>query len=125
MKVTANAVRDGKWWAVEVPDFKGGFHTQAARLDEIPDVVRDAIGMFDGIDAQQVEVEVRQTLAPELAEAVDRAKEARQAAATAATAAAATTRAAAKAAVDAGMAVRDAASLLGLSRQRVIQLLAT
>jgi hypothetical protein len=33
MKVTAHVTRDGGWWAVEVPDFKSGFHTQVARLD--------------------------------------------------------------------------------------------
>ncbi|MDR1118776.1 MAG: XRE family transcriptional regulator [Bifidobacteriaceae bacterium] len=123
MIVTANVTRDGDWWAVEVPDFKGGFHTQAARLDEVPDMVRDAVSMF-GIEPGDVEVAVAHRLDEPLARMVDTAKSSRRAAAEAAAAAAARTRAAAKSLTGAGLAVRDTAALLGVSQQRVRQLLA-
>ena len=38
---TAVCTRSGGWWAVEVPEIPGLF-TQARRLDQVEDMVRDA-----------------------------------------------------------------------------------
>ena len=57
MKVTANAVRDGGWWVVEVPEVDGAF-TQARRLDQVPAMVADAVSLLEGIPAGQVEVDL-------------------------------------------------------------------
>jgi hypothetical protein len=123
MNVTAKVTRDGDWWAVEVPDFKGGFHTQAARLDQVPDMVRDAISMF-GVEPEDVEVAVVHALGQPLARAVQQAEASRQAAAAANAAASTSVRTAVRSLTDAGFAVRDTATLLGVSSQRVRQLLA-
>ena len=54
MKVTAQATRSGKWWAVEVPEIPGLF-TQARRLDQVVEAVADAASM---LGHPQVEVEI-------------------------------------------------------------------
>lgn len=41
MKLTANAFRSGRWWAVEVPEIPG-LVTQARTLAEVPAMVLDA-----------------------------------------------------------------------------------
>jgi hypothetical protein len=124
MRVTANVVRDGEWWAVEVPDFKGGFHTQAARLRDVPEMVADAVGMFDGVDPADVIVDVKHTLPPGVADAVERARVSREEATRKGAVASANARTAARAMAEAGLSAQDAAALLGVSRQRVAQLLA-
>ena len=58
MKVTALVTREGDWWAVQVPEVDGVF-TQSASLAEVPDQVRDAVGLMLGIVGADVEVEVR------------------------------------------------------------------
>ncbi len=57
MKVTAKAVRDGGWWVVEVPEVDGAF-TQARRLDQIPAMVADAVGLLEDVPAEDVEVDL-------------------------------------------------------------------
>lgn len=58
MKVTALVTREGDWWAVQVPEVAGLF-TQASSLAEVPDQVRDAVGLLLGIAGADVDVEVR------------------------------------------------------------------
>src|SRR5699024_6698459 len=58
VKVTAIAERFDRWWAVSVPDVKGGIHTQARRLEHVPSMVRDAVSMVTGVDPDDVEVTV-------------------------------------------------------------------
>ena len=55
MKVTAKVTRSGDWWAVEVPEVEGAF-TQARRLDQIPEMVADAVHLLAGVPAEDVEV---------------------------------------------------------------------
>lgn len=54
MNVTAQARRRDGWWAVEVPEIPGLF-TQAKRLDQIPNMVRDAAVML-GMEVGNVSV---------------------------------------------------------------------
>jgi predicted RNase H-like HicB family nuclease len=62
MKVTAIARRAGDWWAVEVPEVEDVF-TQAARLDQVPAMVADAVRtMLELDDAAPVEVDVQTDL---------------------------------------------------------------
>ncbi|WP_207233804.1 XRE family transcriptional regulator [Janibacter limosus] len=120
MKVTAQVVRSGDWWAIEVPEFPGVF-TQVKRLDQAAVMVADAVATMTGVDPSEVEVSVRASLRPELQHDVDEAirlrHEAEEARATA-------TRQLAQAVTDvlgAGLTVRDAATLLEISPQRVSQ----
>lgn len=50
MNVTANAVRVGNWWAVEVPEIPG-FFTQARHLDEVPAIVAEAAALLSHSEA--------------------------------------------------------------------------
>lgn len=57
MKVTARAERSGQWWIVAVDEVDGLF-TQTRRLDEIPDMVRDALTLCPEITSTPEDVEV-------------------------------------------------------------------
>lgn len=121
MNVTAVARRDGRWWAISVPEVEGAF-TQTRRLDQVPDMVADAVGMLLEIDPATVEVTVephtdRDSLVAE-------AREAREAADQAANIASAAMRKAARELLDDGLTVRDAGRLLEVSPQRISQLVA-
>ena len=65
MKVTAKVTKSGDWWAVEVPEVDGAF-TQARQLDQIPDMVADAVHLLTDVPAGDVEVtlDVNQTHSP-------------------------------------------------------------
>lgn len=116
---SAIATLNQGWWAVEIPDVGGGIWTQGRTVTEAEFMARDAIAMVLDISPDDVAVSltVKDTEATlrSLAEARaarQRAAEREQAALT-------------KAATDLlamGMSQRDAARLLGLSHQRVSQL---
>lgn len=57
-KLTANAERDGRWWAVTVPEVDGLF-TQTRRLDQVEAMVKDAAALLTGEPEDAFEVEVR------------------------------------------------------------------
>lgn len=57
MQVTALACRSGDWWALEVPEIDGAL-TQAKRLDQIPEMVADAVSLLEDVPAEQVVVRV-------------------------------------------------------------------
>lgn len=121
MKVTAQARRSGGWWAIAVPEVDGVF-TQARRLDQVPEQVADAVATMLDIDAADVEVVVEaETVADDV---VARARAARAAAEAANGEAAAAMREAAAALIAQDFTVRDAGVLLGVSPQRVSQLVA-
>jgi hypothetical protein len=123
MKVTAKAVRDGGWWVVEVPEVDGAF-TQARRLDQIPAMVADAVGLLEDVPAGSVEVELDVDLGdPAVLEEVRRARRQVEAAARAQEEAARVSRAAvAHLRHGVKLSVRDTAVVLGVSPQRVSQL---
>ncbi|OHV03716.1 hypothetical protein [Mycobacterium talmoniae] len=75
MKVTAQAVRAGKWWAVNVPEVQGAF-TQARNLKEVPAMVADAVHLLEDVPAEDVDVDVRVELDPAAAHAQAQAREA-------------------------------------------------
>ncbi|MBI1758031.1 MAG: hypothetical protein HYR62_02185 [Actinobacteria bacterium] len=123
-RYVAVAERTGQWWAITVPEVPGVF-TQARRLDGPSGagaMVRDALALMLDIPADQIDIEVR----PQLPEDLDRvAAQVREARAEADVVAAAATRAAADLArrlTAAGISVRDAGAVMGLSPQRVSQL---
>lgn len=120
MKVTAHATRSEGWWAVEVPEIDG-LVTQARRLDQIPDVVRDAAELLDGIAPDTLEVDVVANVPHR--EAADLARELTERARRTQEDASKAMRRAAKSLSEDGLTVRDIGSVLGVSFQRAQKLL--
>lgn len=118
------AVRSGDWWAITVPDLRGVF-SQAKRLNRVEATAREAIAMMLDIGESEVgpiDVQVQPPdevvgLLDELHHSVSVAEEASAAATRA-------RREAAKLLSDAGLPMRDIGQLLGISHQRVSQILA-
>ena len=124
--------RSGEWWIVEVPA-QPGVRTRARRLDQAPAEARAALARELGLsaeEAQQLSVEMGQVrLAPE-AELLPIEREigtfltARQDVEEAQAWLSAEARRLAAGLVGSGLTLRDAGALLGVSHQRVAQLLA-
>lgn len=122
MNVTAICERSGDWWAVTVPEIEGGF-TQAKRLDQVPGMVADLVSLANGTPAAEVVIDVKArvpdpdalTMWATASEEAERARHLQDEAAGKARSAVSALRAR-------GLSVRDVASLLGVSPQRVSQL---
>lgn len=114
-KIVAQVTRSDGWWAVRVPEIPGLF-TQARRLDQVESQVVDAAKMLD-IDVESVEVVPLLGGDKELMlkEAIDTRAESERLQKRASE----LTRGAVVALKSDGFTVRDIASLLGLSPQRV------
>ena len=119
---TAKAVRSGDWWAVTVEGMRG-VHTQARRLDQVDEMARDALALMLDVDPQAFDVIVRPQLSAvqqgvlaQLAVAQKQLRDAQTAAAQGMAAAAT------ELVHSQGLTLRDAGSILGVSFQRVGQL---
>lgn len=118
-RVTARRV--GEWWALEVPDLPGVF-SQAKRLDQADEAAREAIAVMLDVEPEEVTVKIEPALSSEFRDvlaavhaaqeearkAVEREREAMQRAASVLTK---------------QLSQRDAGHFLGVSFQRVHQLL--
>ena len=113
--VTAVCTRSGGWWAVEVPEIPGLF-TQARRLDQVEDMVRDAAKMLDSkVDAVHIEPKLdaeTSYMVEELFAKRDAARRAQEEASRIA-------RSTVTALRNEGLTVRDVAVVTGVSPQRV------
>jgi predicted RNase H-like HicB family nuclease len=121
MNVTAKITRSGSWWAIEVPEVPG-VYTQAKRLDQVDDTVREAVALMLEIKPSDIVLTgsfIDEPYEAELADARRRRDEAARAAQVAATA----TEAVVRRLHRAGYPTRDIGILLGLSHQRVAQIL--
>lgn len=116
----ATVQRSGKFWAIYVDEIDRG--TQARRLDEVDYMTRDLISAMTDLDPDTIEVEIARTLPDEVRMHLDRANELRDQAAQVQSEAARESRAAVKALIDNGVTQREAGKLLGMSFQRVSQL---
>ena len=115
------ARRVGGWWALDV-EGKQGIHTQVRRLDQAEEMVRDAISGVLEIPPDSFEIVVAPEVPVALRTVVDKATTARSHATQAQDAAAELMRDAARRLVEDGLTVRDAGALLGVSHQRIAQL---
>ena len=113
--VTARVTRSDGWWAISVDEIPGLF-TQARRLDQVADMVREA-GSLLGVDVGAVEVAPildsdSQRMLEELEAARKEAEEKQRISS-------GLTREVIRRFRDEGLTLRDIASLVGLSQQRV------
>jgi predicted RNase H-like HicB family nuclease len=121
-KVTTE--RSGNWWAFSVPEVPGA-HGQAKRLEQVGTEARDVIAMMLEVPEDSFDVELDVKLDEETRRVVNEANEARSMADQYARLAAELTRAAAMVMQSrARLSTRDVGSLLGVSYQRVSQVLA-
>lgn len=121
-------------WLASVPALRG-VHTHARTLANLRRYLQDAIALWlevdlldagepdPHVDRDSITVELRVKLPAQVRRATESARRRRERARGAEAAAAAATREAARALVESGLSRRDAAELLGLSHQRVDQLL--
>jgi predicted RNase H-like HicB family nuclease len=119
---TAVARRSGRWWAIAVPELDGVF-SQARRLDGVEPMARDAIALVLDVDPRSFDVDVVQNLDPLTQDELDDVRAVREAAAALQRQANGKTR---EFVVDlhrSGYPLRDIARLVGISHQRVAQLL--
>ncbi len=120
---TIEVHRDGRWWMIAVPEL--GQITQARRISEIEDMARSLIAVSTDAPMAEVAVQVTSITLCDGDDALGSAEEIqqlrRQAQALDATAADAA-RAYALKLTAAGVPVRDAATLLHVSPQRISQL---
>lgn len=121
MKVTAVAQRSGNWWAVHVPEVDGAF-TQARRLDQIPHMAADAVALILGVDASTIDVTVEPHTGKD--SLIAQAREAREAVDRAVDEASRVMRHTARELIADGLTVRDVGRVMGVSHQRVSQLVA-
>jgi DNA-directed RNA polymerase specialized sigma24 family protein len=118
-KITAQAVRKGGWWAISFDGPTGTFNTQARRLDQVEEMVRDILDMEGVVGAT---ISVVPEVTTDDAAAVTAARTAAAEAARVAEEASMRSRAAVAQLRAEGMTVRDIGTLMGLSPQRVSQL---
>lgn len=118
-RVTARRV--GEWWALEVPDLPGVF-SQAKRLERADEAAREAIAVMLDVDPTEVEVTIQPVLSDEEQKVLAQVEQAQEAARTAAENERRAMREAA-AVLARDLSQRDAGQLLGVSFQRVSQLL--
>lgn len=118
---TATARRDGRWWVVQCDQYPGAI-SQVTRLDQAADVHREAIAFVTGLPEEDIEVVIKPAISPSVREAVERGKRLRLAAAEQEADAAADIRSAATQLRATGLTFRDIAFVLGISYQRVYQL---
>ena len=120
---TARCQRSGDWWAISVPEVRG-VHTQARRLEKAEAMVRDAIALFLDVPSESFDVRIEPVLPRDLQGKVGRARKVRgEAEVLQREAAIASAEVAADLVQTAHWTVRDAGRVLGLSHQRITQLL--
>lgn len=120
-RYTVRARRVGGWWALDVEGVRGA-HTQVRRIDQAEEMAREAIAGILDVAQTAFEVVVAPEVPADARTAVIQASRARLEAAQAQEAAAKLTQEAARRLVETGLTVRDAGMLLGVSHQRIAQL---
>lgn len=116
-----DAQRSGRWWAITVPALKGVF-SQARRLVDVEPMARDAIATVLDVPPRSLDIVVRPVLGDRLDALVHRAREARATAQEAQVDASECSVRALRSLQRAGIPLRDAGELIGVSHQRAAQL---
>ncbi len=117
-------VRSGSWWAISVPELSGVF-SQVKRLDQVEGMAREAIGLALGIPPEDVGgIDPTVIPPPEAAVVLEQLASTTAVAEEAMAHAADLRRHTAALLRDEGLSMRDIGALLGVSHQRVSQILA-
>lgn len=114
---TAHATRCEGWWAVEVVEVPGLF-TQAKRLDQIPEMVRDALELFPELEPAPANAQVIVVPEERFAALSQEVSDLRSQASLAQSAASEASQKAARQLSADGLSYRDIGTLLGVSFQR-------
>ena len=121
MKYTVRVRRSGAWWAIDVPELPG-VYSQARRLDRVESMSRDAIALYLDVDPTTLDIRVETILPSDLRRDVDAVGRLRADADRLQAESSGALRNLTHELVDRGLSVRDAAAILGISHQRVSQL---
>lgn len=119
---TAEVRRSGRWWAIDVPEVKG-VYSQARRLSEVEAMARDAIAAVLDVSPRSFSVVIRPMLDARLTKVIGGARRARIAAQEAQLQVAEQSAIALRSLQGAGLSLRDAGELLGISHQRAAQVI--
>ena len=120
---TARCQRVGDWWAISVPELRG-VHTQVRRLEKAEAMARDAISLFLDVRADSFDIQIEPVLPRDLQKKVGRARKVRgEAEALQRESLTVSSEVASELVQTAHFTVRDAGRVLGLSHQRIAQLL--
>lgn len=118
----ATAERDGRFWYLSIDELDAA--TQARRLDQAEEMVRDLISIKLGVPPDSFDVAIEPKIEGRLGDQVRRAKRAKTEASARQAIASLSLRIAAEDLEKADLTVRDIGVILGVSHQRVAQLLA-
>lgn len=117
-----NAVRSGKWWALEFPN-NAGVHSQVKGLDHAAEVAAEALSFSLNVVIPASEINIEVTLTPELDTAIQDATRSRLAAATATDLAKEAMVTAVTTCSSYGLSTRDIGQLIGISHQYAAKIL--
>lgn len=121
-RYTARASRVDDWWMVQCDQHPGAL-SQVRRLDQAAEVHREAIAFVAQVPIEDVEVDIQPELPADLRAELDNAERLTQAARESETEARRRRREVAAQLARDGLPLRDIGTLLGISHQRVHQLL--
>lgn len=119
---SVHATRSGAWWAIEVPEIKG-VHSQARRLDQVEAMAREAIALVLDVREDSFDLIISHTVPVEWNTTIARVREAQRAFEAARANLGFALRESVRELQKAGLPLRDVGSLMGMSAQRVSQLL--
>ncbi len=117
------AERDGKWWGLEVPEIPGTF-SQARRLDQVEETIRDAISLMLEVAKDSFDLEIDVQLPQDELAQLRAFKTAQEKAVKAQAESSERARLLVAQLEADGLTMRDIGQVLGVSHQRVSQLAA-
>jgi hypothetical protein len=116
----AEVTRDGKFWLIRVPELNRS--TQARRYKDVQAMAGDLIEIMTGLDADEYDLHIQVQLPSEVQDHLARAEVLRAEAKRKNSEAAKESRAAVRELLAQGLSQREAGELLGMSFQRINQL---
>lgn len=119
---TSRAHREGEWWIIQCDEAPGAI-SQVKRLNEAAVAQREAIAFVLDVATSEVDVHLVPTIAPEIDAEIAELRDLRAEAAERETRAWQLSRSLARQLKDEGYTVREVAVMLGVSPQRVDQIL--
>jgi len=117
-----DVTRSGQWWAIEVPELPGVF-SQVRRLDQVDETIKEAIAMMTDVDETDVTIVVQVESGTDIQALLATLQQSSSAAEAARKQEAADRRHVIDQLRSKGLPNRDVATLIGLSHQRVAQIL--